>query len=106
MSGMDLTPPLTLWRCPACEQEHATRLARPHTPFHSCRAMAGLSTPYVPAGVPAEHRRIEREDYVGGELVQTDGDGRPVMSIVTVRDDGQDCTVFAPTARVEAKGHS
>jgi len=31
-------------------------------------------------------------------------DGRPVMNVTTIRDDGQDCTVFAPTAtaRIEA----
>lgn len=86
------------WECPSCDAQHVTRDQRPHTPFHPCAALAGLSAPFVPAGVRAEHRRVEREDYVGGEVVQTDGDGRPVMAVVTVRDDGQDCTVFAPTA--------
>jgi hypothetical protein len=57
----------------------------------------------VPAGT---HCKIEvhvREDYVGKELVQTDANGRPVMSVVTTRDDGQDCTVYAPTARARRK---
>jgi hypothetical protein len=40
----------------------------------------------------------EREDYVGKELVQTDGEGRPIMSVITTRDEGQDCAVLAPTA--------
>jgi len=44
---------------------------------------------------------IEREDYVGRELVQTDEGGRPVMAVVTTRDDGQDCTIYAPTAHAE-----
>jgi hypothetical protein len=51
-------------------------------------------------GVRARVRAVLREDYVGGEDVQYDGEGRPVMSVVTERDDGQDCTVFAPTVRV------
>jgi hypothetical protein len=58
----------------------------------------------VEAGVRAEHRTVEREDWVGGELVQTDEDGRPVMAVVTVRDDGQDCTIFAPTATATITG--
>jgi len=48
----------------------------------------------------------EREDYVNGEVVQTvdvDGKARPIMSIVTTRDDGQDCTVLAPQARATSE---
>jgi hypothetical protein len=53
----------------------------------------------VPAGT---HCKIEvhvREDYVGKELVVADASGRPVMSVITTRDDGQDCAVYAPTAQ-------
>jgi hypothetical protein len=58
----------------------------------------------VPAGTRAKVVAVEREDYIGSELVQTDADGRPVMAIVTTRDEGQDCTVLAPcaTARSQA----
>ena len=52
----------------------------------------------VPAGTNCKIEAVEREDYVNGEQIQTDGEGRPVMSVVTTRDDGQDCTVYAPTA--------
>jgi hypothetical protein len=55
----------------------------------------------VPAGVRAELRPVLRQGYVGGELVQVDGDGRPVMAVVTVRDDGQDVHILAPTAQVK-----
>jgi hypothetical protein len=51
-------------------------------------------------GTRACVRAVAREDYVGSEDVQYDGDGRPVMSVVTERDDGQDCAVFAPAAHV------
>jgi len=34
-----------------------------------------------------------------GEIVTTDGEGRPVMAVVTTRDEGQDCAVFPGVAR-------
>jgi hypothetical protein len=56
----------------------------------------------VPAGTRCKIEAQDREDYVGRELVQTDNAGRPVQSVITTRDDGQDCTVFAPAATAEA----
>jgi hypothetical protein len=52
----------------------------------------------VPAGTSCKVEALEREDYVAGDMVQTDGDGRPVMSVVTTRDDGTDVAVLAPAA--------
>jgi len=52
----------------------------------------------VPAGTHCKVVAVEREDYVGRELVQTDGNGRPVMAVQTIRDDGMDCAVLAPCA--------
>lgn len=52
----------------------------------------------VEAGVKAKVEAVERGDYIGSDDVQVDNEGRPVMSVVTVRDDGQDCVVYAPTA--------
>jgi hypothetical protein len=66
--------------------------------MHACRGLAGLTAPMVPAGTRAEHRAVEREDYISGDLVQVDGNGRPAMAVITTRNDGQDCTVYAPTA--------
>ena len=68
-----------------------------HTEFHHCRGLAGLWAPMVPAGTRAEHRVNEREDYIGRDLPQTH-QGRPLLSLTTVREDGQDCTIYAPTA--------
>ena len=48
-------------------------------------------------GVRAGIRVIEREDFIGADKVQLH-EGRPVMSVVTERDDGQDVAVFAPAA--------
>ncbi len=73
------------------------------TPMHPCKNMAGLMTPLVPLGTRAKVEAVERQDFVGREQVQTDANGRPVMAVVTTRDDGQDCTVFAPTAHGERK---
>lgn len=86
------------WECPNCNHTDVTREARPHTRFHACRGLRGLTAPMVSAGTRCKVEAREREDYVGKELVQTDGEGRPVMSVVTTRDDGQDCAVLAPCA--------
>jgi hypothetical protein len=91
------------WVCPNCSGTEITREAQPHTRFHSCPGLRGLTAPMVPAGMRCKVEAIEREDYVGRELVQRDWDGRPFMAVRTTRDDGIDCAVLAPTAtRVEA----
>lgn len=99
-----LAAPERRWECPNCDFTDVTYEAGPVSRFHNCRGLRGLSAPMVPAGAKAKVVAVEREDYVGREMVQTDAEGRPVMAIVTVRDEGQDCTVLAPcaTARSEA----
>ena len=87
------------WYCPNCPLEQVTHEARPHTRFHTCPGLRGLTAPMLPAGTKAKVEAREREDYVGTEQVQLDPEKqRPVMSIVTTRDNGQDVAVFAPTA--------
>jgi hypothetical protein len=87
------------WECLSCDLKQVTREARPHARMHPCKGMAGLTVPMVPAGTRGENRMVEREDYIGSEVVQlAPGTGRPVMSVTTTRDDGEDCTVYAPTA--------
>lgn len=98
MTGTMLPPPIRRWECPNCDATDATRDVKPHTRFHRCAGLAGLTTPMVPAGTRAKVERVERGDWVGAEQVPTDADGRPVMAVVTTRDDGQDCTVYAATA--------
>lgn len=66
--------------------------------MHACRGLKGLTAPMVPAGVNCKVEALEREDYEGNDLAQYDGDGKAIMSVVTTRDDGQDCAVLAPTA--------
>ena len=94
------------WECPSCGDQQVTRDPKVVALGHCCKALASLSVPYVQVhGLElrkhaARHRAVEREDYISGELVQTDGHGRPVMAVNTDYADGRnDCTVYAPTAR-------
>lgn len=86
-----------LWECPNCESEARTVDAK--TPMHPCGGLAGLMVPLVVKGTKCKVEAVEREDFLGTEDVPYDGNGRPVMSTVITRDDGQDCTVYAPTAQ-------
>lgn len=84
------------WECPNCTTTAVTR-GEPNR-FHPCRGLNGLTAPMVPAGTRCKVEAVEREDYIGRELVQMDGAGRPIMAVVTTRDDGNDVAVFAATA--------
>jgi hypothetical protein len=78
-----------------------THETRAHVRMHTCRGLRGLTAPMVPAGTRCKVIAVERGDYVGRERVQRDGEGRPVMAVRTVRDDGEDCAVLAPMATAE-----
>jgi hypothetical protein len=95
-----LIQPVQHWYCPNCGLEDVTHEAQPHSRFHTCRKLRGLTAPMLRAGTQAKVTVQEREDYIGTEKVQTDPDGRPVQSIITERNNGQDVTVFAPTATI------
>ncbi len=92
----------TGWWCPNCDA--AARTVTTRIPMHPCPGLKGLMAPLVREGVSAKVEAVERGDWVGSEAVQTDGEGRPVMAVVTIREDGQDCTVFAPTATASGGG--
>ncbi len=94
---MMLSGPPARWECPNCDVRNVTPDFAPR--FHQCAGMAGLQAPMILEGTKAKVERRDREDYVAGEGVTVDANGRPVMSIVTTRDDGQDCMVFAPVAK-------
>lgn len=93
-----LQAPEQHWECPNCNFKQVTHEVDPHVRFHPCGGLKGISAPMVPAGTKAKVEAIERGDYIGKEMVQTNRDGTPIMSVVTTRDDGQDCAVYAPTA--------
>lgn len=89
---------VTDWYCPNCGATDQTREPRAHVRYHTCPKLRFLSAPMYPKDVAAKVTANEREDYVGTDDVFLAPDGRPVMNIVTTRDEGQDCMVFAPTA--------
>lgn len=86
------------WVCPNCPATAITRERRPHTHFHTCAGLKGITAPFVVDGVRCKVEAIERGDYLGRDIPQRDGDGRPIMAVITTRDDGQDCAVLAATA--------
>lgn len=87
------------WECPACGKTAEVPGAYGKV-VHRCPKMGGLTTPYVRKGAKAKLSLVMREDYIGDELVQTDDEGRPVMALITEREDGQDTRVFAPAAKL------
>jgi hypothetical protein len=93
-----LMPPERHWVCPNCSQVALTFEVIPAPRFHLCAGLRGIAAPMLLDGVKAKVEAKEREDYVGTADVQTDGEGRPIMSVVTTREDGQDCTVLAECA--------
>jgi hypothetical protein len=100
--NLPLLRPEQHWVCPNCDQTAVTHIppGTPASQFHICQR--GLSLPMIPEGMDAKVQVLEREDWVNGELVQTDDDGRPVMSAVTTRADGSnDTAVYAPSARLD-----
>ena len=91
------------WECPNCTQTALTHDPRPHSQFHTCAGLRGLTAPMIPAGTKAKITAHDRDDYVGNELVPTDANGRPIMSVTTERPDGSnDTVVFASTATMKA----
>lgn len=103
MPDIPVLRPVQHWECPNCDAKDITREAQPHTRYHNCRGMKGLSVPLIPEGQRCQVVAREREDYVGKEVVTTDGEGRPIMAIETIRDDGNDVTVFAPCATTKVR---
>lgn len=91
------------WECPNCDQVAVTHQPEPHSHMHICPGARGMTVPFVPAGIRAKVELRDREDYVAGEMVQVDENGRPVMSAVITRDDGQDVAVYAPCATAKTE---
>lgn len=99
-----LSPPPTRWVCSnGCGVFDVTPAGLPNR-FHTCRVLGGITAPLVAEGSLVRVRAVEREDYVGKEIVQYDGFGRPIMAVVTDRPDGSnDIAVMAPTARMKVE---
>lgn len=92
------------WGCPNCDYTRVTFKAGRQAVIHTCRGLGGLIAPLIEDGVRCQVVAYEREDYIGRENVQLNSEGRPIMSIVTIREDGQDCRVLAPIATASGEG--
>lgn len=92
-----------IWHCPNCDA--AARTVTDKIPWHRCKGLKGLVGPLIADGAPRTRVvAIDREDYVGSEVVQTNGEGRPVMALNVERWDGSnDRVVYAPTATATAE---
>ena len=96
---MTIITPVRRWSCPNCKQIAITREAEPHTRFHACAGLRGITAPFVEEGVRVQVTALERDDYLGGDIAQTDENGRPVKAVQTEYLDGHtDMAVLAPTA--------
>lgn len=84
--------------CPNCTDTAVTRGQANR--YHACRGRAGVIAPMVEDGFRGRVFTVEREDWVGQERVFLDGNGRPVMAVVTERPDGSnDVLVNVPAAK-------
>lgn len=106
MTAAALLVPEQHWECPNCTLTQVTHESAPHIRYHACTGLRGLTAPMVPAGTRCKVEAVDRQDYVYGDIVTCDGDGRPVMAVVTTRDDGQDCAVMAPLAIASVRGNA
>jgi hypothetical protein len=89
------------WECPNCSVVDVTNEALPHSRFHSCAGLRGLTAPLVPAGTDCVVEAVERADYIGSSTVNTDTEGRPVMAVNTKYADGRnDVAVFPDCALI------
>ena len=92
----------TNWSCAKCSAW--ARTVDDKLPHHPCPGRAGLMVPLVREGTKAKLVVNEREDYIKKELVQVDGNGRPVMNVTTETDEGINCTVYPPTVKMDLRG--
>lgn len=93
------------WYCPNCSTGETTKpMPGFAAPFHQCPGLHGLNAPLVRAGVRCAVVAEERQDYLAGDVQATGDDGKPYMSVRTIRDDGEDLLVNAGLARARLGG--
>ncbi len=91
------------WGCSRCTDTARTAAAQPGTPMHRCRGFSGMTVPFVEAGRRADVQLVPREDYVAGDMVQVDAEGRVWAAARVTRDDGEDVAVYAPCATASGR---
>lgn len=94
----------TPYACSACD---STVLLAPgvlDVPMHPCVGRGGMAVPYTPAGVRSKVELNTRQDYVGGEDVQRDDEGRVWMSVTVTTDEYEHVAAYAPCAHASIGG--
>lgn len=101
MPAVILAVPVREYWCPNCDVVEQRRSPLAEARFHNCAGLKGVTAPMMSGPRTAvKVEAVEREDYLGVDdrNVQRDADDRPIMAVITTRDDGQDCAVLAPSA--------
>ena len=93
---MILLDPVIFWMCGKCDQRKQSN--RRIAPLHQCPNLHMMMVPLVEVGTKADVRLVGREDYINGDDVQLDEDGRPWAGAEVVRDDGVDSYGYAAKA--------
>ena len=94
------------WHCPNCNVPHVRGPSDLQgVMLHACPGKGGVSCPMIPLGTRAEIVLLAREDYEGTERgLMHHEDGRSIMAVKTVRDEGEDVVIFPGLATVTTKG--
>jgi hypothetical protein len=93
-----LNTPVVRWECQFCTAELATEGVPLEPLLHVCPGKAGFLMPMTQQGERVGVKTHEREDYIGNDIVRTDGEGRPIMATTITHDDSEDRLVYVPTA--------
>jgi hypothetical protein len=93
---------VTLYACSRCDVTAPVANTTAGVPMHPCAGLSGMNVPLAPADRKSKVELFEREDYVGGELVQRDAEGRVWMSARVTTDETEHVVAYAPTAHVTA----
>jgi hypothetical protein len=92
--------PTQHWTCPNCTTEDVTHEARPHTRFHTCRGLRGLTAPLVPAGTNAAAGVASGAGTAHGAAVSL----APVSGVAEGTGTASDATVTASGAAASGGG--
>ena len=106
MPDIPILRPETRWACPNCDLTDVTHNAGPHSRFHSCAGLKGISAPMIVAAEVAKVavRAVVRADYLNGEKQETNEDGVPIMAVETEYWDGHtDLSVNPGVAQAELR---
>ena len=88
-----------IYGCERCNARRPVAHGDTRVPMHNCGGRAGMSVPMVREGSKDHVRLVEREDYVGQEVVRKAAEGRVFMRAEVETEDTVNVWVYAPVAR-------